>query len=755
VRISKGVRYREKFVPHASFTADADTLALYRFEEGAGNVLKDSSGHDHHGQISGAKWVRADDAATKDVAGWHGWPKDAPNPAIEPFDAKQARKHQQEWAEYLGVPVEYENTLGMKFVLIPPGEFLMGSTKGDPNEAPVHKIAISAPYYLGVYEVTQEEYKVVVAENPSKFPGDRLPVESVTSDEAMAYCRQIAEREGLAYRLPTEAEWELACRAGTATDWSFGDEPAVIGEHAWCKENGGGKTHLVGGKKPNAFGLFDMHGNVFEYCADYTAAYSAAPAVDPQGPKFGRYRGFRGGSWFFPQFDSRSADRQDKEWPARGSHVGFRVALDVNAMRQSAKNATQPSVPDQVVDLLKLVDVERDSVKGKWTRTADGLASDAGVPYCRLKLPHTPPPEYDFRVEFTAQGGNDILQLFTAGGRSCTWPMGAWGGKHDGFDTVKDHPLTREGTNIIGGPTSIRRGQRHTSVVQVRRDSIAATIDGKLVVRHATDGSDLGIPGDWSIGEGAIGLGTTFDAVVFHKVELVVSATPDLQKPARKNPVAASGTGGGYALRFDDAGERLEIPDLKFPQAGPWTVEGWVTPRDPLPTDWATSSLVFRVSEAALVVKHTGPGGIKWSAGGPATKAPPSLNSSKAVEVNKPVHVALMRGPEGVSFYLNGVLQGEPLQILVSGRDATLDFCVADPRWHKIPFHGDLDEFRVSSVARYHETFTPKSRFEPDADTLALYHFDEGEGDLLKDSSGKERHGKIDGAKWVKAETGK
>ena len=95
------------------------------------------------------------------------------------------------------------------------------------------------------------------------------------------------------------------------------------------------------------------------------------------------------------------------------------------------------------------------------------------------------------------------------------------------------------------------------------------------------------------------------------------------------------------------------------------------------------------------------------------------------------------------------------MQILVSRRDAALDFCVADPKWHKIPFHGDLDEFRISSVARYHDTFTPKPRFEPDADTLALYHFDEGEGDVLKDSSGKDHHAKIMAAKWVKGGTGK
>jgi hypothetical protein len=215
---------------------------------------------------------------------------------------------------------------------------------------------------------------------------------------------------------------------------------------------------------------------------------------------------------------------------------------------------------------------------------------------------------------------------------------------------------------------------------------------------------------------------------------------------------ALPGPPANYALRLAGAGERLEIPDLKIPARGPWTVEGWVTPRDPLPQEGGSSSQVFRVSDAALVIKHLGGQGIKWSAGGPATKPPPSISSDEKVEVNKPVHVALTRGPEGVSFYLNGVLQGQPLQI-ITGKEALLHLCQPDPTWHKVPFQGELDEVRVSSLVRYREAFTPKPRFEPDADTLALYHCDEVQGDVLTDSSGNNRHGKISGATWVKADS--
>ncbi|MDX1947946.1 MAG: LamG-like jellyroll fold domain-containing protein [Pirellulaceae bacterium] len=323
IRISKIARYQGNFAPPARMDADQNTLALYRCDEGQGEVLNDASGNKRHGKIVGAKWVKVTSATPTQTSAT------PPPTAIAPFDAAQAKSHQEAWAKQLGTTVETTSTIGQKLRLIPPGEFLMGSTKGDANEQPVHKVTITSPFCLGMHEVTQDEYEAVVGSNPSKFPGKRLPVEFVTSEEAAEFCKKLSEMEGKTYRLPTEAEWEFACRAGTTTEWSFGDDPAQLGEYAWTKENAQAKSHPVGEKKPNPFGLFDMHGNVFEYCADYTAAYKADPVIDPTGPQIGRYRGFRGGSWFFPKFDSRSADRQDKEWPARGTHVGFRVVREV------------------------------------------------------------------------------------------------------------------------------------------------------------------------------------------------------------------------------------------------------------------------------------------------------------------------------------------------------------------------------------------------------------------------------------------
>ncbi|MBI3863275.1 MAG: SUMF1/EgtB/PvdO family nonheme iron enzyme [Planctomycetia bacterium] len=514
---------------------------------------------------------------------WHGWPADAPPPAIAPFTAEQAQQHQKAWAEHLGVPVEYKNSIGMKFRLIPPGEFLMGRSPEEvqaileklgpkweswqPNsksEGPRHQVILTQPVYIGMHEVTQHDYETVLGRNPSAFAAtgsvkDRaekvagldtrsLPVENVSWNDAAEFCVKLCEIENLkpsyardaetvselkgnSYRLPSEAEWEFACRAGTTTEWWTGENIGGLTAVAWMKWNSGDRTHAVGELPANPFGLYDLYGNVWEWVHDrweqtYYEQFANTPAIDPHGAQAGsQLRVARGSGWF--DSSAGSANKAGFAPRTKTDGWGFRIALSVEAVRQTAKNIAEPSAPnepDQVVDLLKLVEVERDAVHGIWTKSASGLAVDGKASYARVKLPYTPPAEYDFRIEFTAQGGNDILQLFTAGGRSCTFLMGAWGGKFDGFDTVADHPLNSDGKNIIGGPTSVRRGQRHTSVVQVRRDFIAATIDGKLVVRHATNGTDLGIPRPWLIGEGTIGLGSTYDPVIFHKVELVVPA---------------------------------------------------------------------------------------------------------------------------------------------------------------------------------------------------------------------------------------
>jgi formylglycine-generating enzyme required for sulfatase activity/tRNA A-37 threonylcarbamoyl transferase component Bud32 len=224
------------------------------------------------------------------------------------------------------------NSIGMKLVLIPAGELLMGSPDSDKDaaadEKPQHRVRIAWPFYLGMTEVTQGQYRKVMGQNPSRFQGaDDLPVERVSADDATEFCAKLSAREGVSYRLPTEAEWEYACRAGSTTRYSFGDDEASLGEVAWYNGNSGNRTHPVGQKPPNAWGLYDMHGNLREWCAWYHKNYHGrSPSADPLGPSQAAFRAARGGSWDNDPQHCRSAVRRWRTPIRRPATEGFRVA---------------------------------------------------------------------------------------------------------------------------------------------------------------------------------------------------------------------------------------------------------------------------------------------------------------------------------------------------------------------------------------------------------------------------------------------
>ena len=215
----------------------------------------------------------------------------------------------------------------MEFVKIEPGSFRMGCSPGDmtcdPDENPAHPVKLTKSFEIGKFEVTQAQWLAVMgAPNRSRFKGDNLPVENVSWLDVQQFLNRMNERnDGYHYRMPTEAEWEYAARAGTT-----GPNTGLVGEVAWHSGNADGHTHPVGQKRPNAWGLYDMEGNVYEWTQDWYFDYEEDPITDPTGPEMGISRVPRGGSWESSPRGVRTSNRNMAEPPDRNYNIGFRCA---------------------------------------------------------------------------------------------------------------------------------------------------------------------------------------------------------------------------------------------------------------------------------------------------------------------------------------------------------------------------------------------------------------------------------------------
>jgi tetratricopeptide (TPR) repeat protein/formylglycine-generating enzyme required for sulfatase activity len=301
---------------------------------------------------------------------------------VAPFDAARAREHQEAWAKHLGVPVEITNSIGMKLRIIPPGEFLMGAIPDDrqaePEERPQHPVRLTRPFYLGAYEVTNAQFQTFVtatgyqteveadgqgAWTPSdhtRHPartwrnlaamGANLPVTCVTWKDDVEFCAWLSGREGRGYRHPTDAEWEYACRAGTTTFYSFGDRPDVAQANVSTVRLTG-----VGSRPPNAFGLYDMHGNAHERCVDGRRAYTVEPVTDPLGPMLSdSFRVSRGAAASSQWPSARASHRFIDAVPYALVTQGFRVAI-VGDLKETAA-ATKDAKPTG--EFIALTDAE-------------------------------------------------------------------------------------------------------------------------------------------------------------------------------------------------------------------------------------------------------------------------------------------------------------------------------------------------------------------------------------------------------------
>jgi formylglycine-generating enzyme required for sulfatase activity len=243
------------------------------------------------------------------------------------------------------------NSIGMKLVRIPAGTFKMGSPQNEQYRSEFedqYDVTLTQDYFLGAFAVTQAQYTQVMGENPSYFQGDGMegdsshhPVEQVAWDDAVEFCQRLsklpAEKASCrVYRLPTEAEWEYACRAGSQTAYCFGGNLDSLDDYAWFDDNSDEHPHPVGEKQPNAWGLYDMHGNVWEWCSDWYGEYPKGAVCDPVGPSEGLRprRVYRGGGWGNGAGECRSSNRVARYVVYRNRGVGFRLALSPAEIRR-------------------------------------------------------------------------------------------------------------------------------------------------------------------------------------------------------------------------------------------------------------------------------------------------------------------------------------------------------------------------------------------------------------------------------------
>jgi len=562
-------------------------------------------GSSHHADRPGSRFdaiglrVSLTINAVKAATGSYGWPADAPSPAVAPFDGAQAKKHQEAWATYLKIPVEYTNSIGMKFRLIPPGEFLMGTPPEEIEQALIavggneewktwirgevqHKVILTQPIYLGVTEVTQAEFERVMGRNPSHFSAlgegkgavagmdtTRHPVEMVSWPSAAEFCAKLSIQEklkpfydragdsiiplnGTGYRLPTEAEWEFACRAGTTTKYWSSDDDEDLVRIAWFGMNAARRTHSVGKLQANLFGLFDIHGNVWEWVQDgwqptISGELVQNPTINPDGPSFsGSQRVIRGGSWPDAAFMSGSSHRHPHDPLFHKMNLGFRVALVVKPRlaadagsppgelpANEPKNATTDDNELPVgewIDLLAMVKLPDHVMLGSWKRMGESVTCEA-LPDARFMVPVGVAGNYELSCKFTRRTNNEaIVLVLPVGETSCEVNVDAWGGAVFGLHLIDK----RSAIELVGTPAAIRtkeplvNGVSHELRVSVaQKETMAAievAIDGNRSISWKGNVSQLsGWPTSYLPAPHAIGVRTFASVVDIQQLKLRLS----------------------------------------------------------------------------------------------------------------------------------------------------------------------------------------------------------------------------------------
>ncbi|MDX1945452.1 MAG: SUMF1/EgtB/PvdO family nonheme iron enzyme [Pirellulaceae bacterium] len=537
VRISTTARYTQNFNPKRRFETDQHTAVLYHFDEATGEIARDASNHGRHGKIVAASWIsdadpRAAETPPIKLVGTR------PPSADAPFDAKQARAHQEAWATHLGVPVEFKDSLGIEFVLIPPGKFWLGSsplrpmvgpdgkltdqwTEAPANERPRHACTITRPYYLCKTEVTVAQFRSFVEQSqyqthyeltgkganlwgadgkhtqaaehiwshPSLARNPNLPVSLLVYQDFQQLAAWQSREEKVPYRLPTSAEWEHACRAGTTSRYFYGDDSGKGPDYGWLNENAMGNCHPVAQKLPNPLGLFDMYGNHHEWTSDrfVKTGYIVSSDVDPLGALHGESHFACGGFRLTPSRVATSS--------VRAGYVDLYGYPDVGA-RLLREIPLPPSPPAaDPVDLLAMADVKL--TRAGWKREGSELIAEPANRAFALPLPYAPPAEYELEMELTPLGPPGAIGFgLVADGNPCTVEIQS----KSRFAHVESIDESWLGPNPTQRPVNpLVASKRCRLKAVVTKDRVALLANDIVLTEFQGDLSRLGRPYDTGI----------------------------------------------------------------------------------------------------------------------------------------------------------------------------------------------------------------------------------------------------------------
>lgn len=434
-----------------------------------------------------------------------------------PRTAADAWTAQESWAKRMQQTVSVTNSIGMELLLIPPGKFLMGIPDAEKmrvgNENQV-EVSLNTGYRLGKYEVTQEEWKQVMGSESRLGRGATqqaadFPETYVSWDDAVAFCRKLTNVERATgrlskdqeYRLPTEAEWEYACRAGTTTRFYFGDDRTQLAEYAWwgglVQDDGTAEqekyAHRVGQKLPNAWGLYDMCGNASEWCVDWYAD-ALAGGLNPHGPEGGQQHVLRGGGWDGQAFFCMSGIRNQASSEGRHYAIGFRVALvSRTSMDEQEFDVSAVEVDrEDKVDLLALINLQRDVIHGTWRRDGAAIVSPPVLKFARLQVPYKPPPAYAVTANVERIEGTGSLALGLVVGKSQpAATLDGWDNRTSGLALVDGHWGDMNETTVK--TDHLLSGGPHTIVCRVHPGRVEVFCDDRKLIDWQGDSQRLAI----------------------------------------------------------------------------------------------------------------------------------------------------------------------------------------------------------------------------------------------------------------------